>query len=117
MKTKKRTPYGENATAVRADGAIWIRTGRSAARGDKRVREAVIEDRRQKRDKTSEEYKEYRREIVRKSQRKRRMLAKKNGLCPICGWRKAEAGFVNCIECKQKAREYAKKRQEAKKKK
>ena len=81
------------------------------------MREVVIEGRRQKRDKTSEEYKEYRREIVRNSQRKRRALAKKNGICPICGWRKAEAGFINCKECKEKAKEYAKKRQEAKRKK
>ena len=117
MRTKKRTQYGGNVTAVRADGAIWIRTDRSAVRGDKRVREVVIEGRRQKRDKTSEEYKEYRREIVRNSQRKRRALAKKNGICPICGWRKAEEGFINCTECKQKAKEYAKKRQEAKRKK
>lgn len=36
-----------------------------------------------------EEYKEYRRKVIRESQRKRRALAREQGLCIICLWMRA----------------------------
>lgn len=45
---------------------------------------------------TGEEYKEYRRRVVRESQRKRRMLARERGLCSICCNDLPEPGYKTC---------------------
>lgn len=52
--------------------------------------------------KTPEEYQEYRREVVRASQRKRRMIAKERGLCSICCRNVPETGLKTCKECRIK---------------
>ena len=53
-------------------------------------------------------YDEYRRDIVNKSQRKRRENARKNGLCCICCVREPRVGFKTCEECSARARAYNK---------
>ena len=50
--------------------------------------------------KTPEEYQEYRRKVVRASQKKRRALAKEKGLCSICCLRVPDPGRVTCKECR-----------------
>ena len=51
-------------------------------------------------------YEEYRREIVNKSQRKRRENARKNGLCCICCLHPARVGKKTCGECSARANAY-----------
>ena len=53
-------------------------------------------------------YDEYRREIVNKSQRKRREMARKNGMCSICCSRPAREGKKTCGECSARAIAYNK---------
>lgn len=50
--------------------------------------------------KTPEEYQEYRRRVVRASQKKWRALAKEKGLCSICCLRVPDPGRVTCKECR-----------------
>ena len=52
--------------------------------------------------KTDDEYLEYRREVVRRSQAKRRAKAKAKGLCSICCLNVPERGYVTCRECRKK---------------
>lgn len=47
-----------------------------------------------------EEYRNYRRELCKLSQRKRRALAKENGMCSICCKNKADKGHMTCRECR-----------------
>ena len=49
---------------------------------------------------TPEEHKEYRRKIVRESQRKRRMLTREQGLCTICCNDLPEPGYKTCKRCR-----------------
>ena len=49
--------------------------------------------------KNDEERKAHRREIVRESQKKRRMLAKENGLCGVCCKRPVKKGYKTCEMC------------------
>lgn len=46
-----------------------------------------------------EDYGEYRRKIVRESQRKRRAKARTQGLCLICAKNPAAEGYTACAEC------------------
>ena len=46
-----------------------------------------------------ENYIEYRRAVVRESQRRRRLEAKKKGLCCICCLNVPEKGHVTCRAC------------------
>lgn len=48
---------------------------------------------------SAEEYLEYRRKICRESQRRRRIVAKANGICIICCKRPAREGRKTCAEC------------------
>lgn len=52
-----------------------------------------------KHDWSVEDYEEYCREKVRRSQKKRRDRARENGFCTICCLRPARAGRVTCEEC------------------
>ena len=52
--------------------------------------------------KSDEAYKEYRREIVRRSMRKRREKARAAGLCIQCTAVPAVSGRTLCYECSQK---------------
>lgn len=61
---------------------------------------------------TDEEYKEYRRRIVRESQRRRRMQAAKDGKCVICATRPARQGKKTCEQCCQQIMGYMKKKTE-----
>lgn len=56
---------------------------------------------------TVEDYEEYRRELVRISQRKRRARARELGLCPICCVREPEEDKKSCEDCCKRARDYA----------
>lgn len=56
---------------------------------------------------TVEDYEEYRRDIVRRSQAKRRERAKELGLCPICCVREPEEDRKSCEVCCKRARDYA----------
>ena len=55
-----------------------------------------------------EGYDEYRREIVNKSQRKRREKARKMGLCCICCLRPARPDKKTCVECNERSKAYNK---------
>ena len=57
---------------------------------------------------TVEDYEEYRRDIVRRSQAKRRRMAKRDGMCSICCIRQARPGRKTCVECNERAKEYNK---------
>ena len=59
-------------------------------------------------DKTSEEYKAYRRAIVRKSQMRRRMKFKEDGYCIQCGKVKPKDNKTVCQDCMNKQKEYNK---------
>ena len=59
---------------------------------------------------TVEDYAEYRRTMVRESQRKRRALAKAVGLCSICCRRVHAPGRVTCDECNDRIKAYQKRR-------
>lgn len=61
----------------------------------------------EKHDWTVEDYDEYRRDIVRRSQAKRREKAKELGLCPICCKATPEEGKTSCEVCCKRARDYA----------
>ena len=50
-------------------------------------------------DRDSEEFKEYRRRIVRESQRRRRTAAEEGGKCIVCVCRPARKGLKTCKEC------------------
>ena len=65
-----------------------------------------------KHDWTIEDRAEYRRAIVRESQRKRRALAKAVGLCTICGSRVHAFGRVTCEQCGNYAKEYQRRRRQ-----
>lgn len=52
-----------------------------------------------------EKKKQHRREIVRKSQRKRRAKARKKGMCSQCCKGRPEKGRKTCPACLEKARE------------
>lgn len=54
---------------------------------------------------TVEDHAAYRAEIVRTAQRKRRQLAKENGLCSICCRNIPEAGHKTCKSCRVKITE------------
>lgn len=55
-----------------------------------------------------EDYDEYRREIVRRSQAKRRQMAKRYGMCSICCSRQARPGRKTCVACSERAKAYSK---------
>ena len=57
-----------------------------------------------------EEHREHRNEIVRRSQKKRRDAARKNGMCIQCCVREPAPGRTSCALCLQRSREYARKR-------
>lgn len=63
---------------------------------------------------TEEEYKQYRREVVRRSQHKRRAKARENGLCINCCRERVVYGKTLCAVCLKKQataqRRYMKKR-------
>ena len=63
-----------------------------------------------KHDWTVEEYAEYRRAVIRQSQRKRRALAKAVGLCSICCSRVHAPGRVTCDECNNRVKAYNRRR-------
>lgn len=63
-----------------------------------------------KHDWTVEDYAEYRRAMVRQSQRKRRTLAKAVGLCSICCSRVHAPGRVTCDECNNRVKAYNRRR-------
>ena len=46
-----------------------------------------------------ESYIDYRRAVVRESQKRRRAKAAEDGLCEICCIRKPEKGYHTCREC------------------
>ena len=48
-----------------------------------------------------EEYKAYRRAVVRQSQCKRRMMAREQGLCIVCCKALPEDGKKTCKECRE----------------
>lgn len=52
--------------------------------------------------KSPEEYIDYRRKVVRESQRRRRLLAKEQGLCSICCLNIPDAGHVTCLDCRMR---------------
>ncbi len=52
-----------------------------------------------KHDWSKEDYAEYRRKIVRESQRKRREQAKEQGLCQICAKNLPRIGYTTCEQC------------------
>ena len=57
---------------------------------------------------SKEDYIEYRRKINREAQRKRRALAKKNGMCSICGNYAPEKGKKTCQYCISRVVEWQK---------
>ena len=59
-----------------------------------------------------EEHREHRNEIVRRSQKKRRDAARKNGMCIQCCVREPVPGRKSCAMCLQRSRDYARKRRE-----
>ena len=61
-----------------------------------------------KHDWSVEDYAEYRKKLVRESQRRRRARAKENGMCPMCCVRPARKGKTTCEECGKYAKDYAK---------
>lgn len=65
-----------------------------------------------KHDWTVEDYAEYRRAVVRQSQRKRRALAKAVGLCSICCSRMHAPGRVTCDECNNRVKAYNRRRRQ-----
>ena len=54
-----------------------------------------------------EDYAEYRREVVRESQRRRREKAKREGLCPICFTRQLPVGRGTCEYCSKRVADRA----------
>lgn len=48
-----------------------------------------------------EDYKDYRREVVRESQGRRRQKAREDGLCPICCLRVPPIGRKTCEACRE----------------
>lgn len=61
-----------------------------------------------KHDWSVENYREYRNEIVRKAQAKRRQSAKQAGKCICCCARKASKNHVTCKKCRERIGEYYK---------
>lgn len=59
------------------------------------------------------EHREHRNEIVRRSQRKRRAEAVKNGLCCQCCRGVPEPGRKSCPKCLERAREAARKKRKS----
>ena len=59
------------------------------------------------------EHREHRNEIVRRSQRKRRAEAVKNGLCGVCCREIPEPGRKTCTKCLERAREAARKKRKS----
>lgn len=49
-----------------------------------------------------ETYAEYRKAVVRESQRKRRAAAKEQGLCSICCLNIPEMGYKTCSTCRKR---------------
>ncbi len=54
-------------------------------------------------DRTKESYRAYRNALCRKAQRKRRELARKNGLCSICCKNPARPERLTCQTCTDRA--------------
>lgn len=50
-----------------------------------------------------EDYREYKRALSRNSQKKRRKIAKTNGMCSICCVKPARKGMATCMECSLRA--------------
>lgn len=63
-----------------------------------------------KHDWTVEDYAEYRRAMVRESQRKRRALARAVGLCTMCAIRPHAPGRLTCDKCNDRVKAYNKRR-------
>lgn len=63
-----------------------------------------------KHDWTVEDYAEYRRAMVRESQRKRRALARAAGKCTMCAIRPHAPGRLTCDECNDRVKAYNKRR-------
>ena len=63
-----------------------------------------------KHDWTVEDHAEYRRAVVRQSQKKRRALAKAAGLCSICGSRVRASGRLTCDICNDFVKTYYRRR-------
>ena len=81
-------------TDCRANGGeCWCTTNKAFSTGKRAIRV------------DPELRREYRAEIVRTAQRKRRALAKENGLCPICCRNIPEAGHKTCKPCRVKITE------------
>lgn len=57
-------------------------------------------------------YDEWRRDICRRSQKKRREAAVKNGLCIVCCKVKVEKGYKSCPECRKRISAAAKRKRE-----
>ena len=53
---------------------------------------------------TKEDYGEYRKEMSRYSQRKRRAAAREKGYCVICASRPAQEGYATCQQCYARVR-------------
>ena len=68
-----------------------------------------------KHDWEKEDYDEYRKEVVRKSQKFRREIARGNGLCIICCKEPARKHMATCLNCSTRISRRAKERREAKK--
>lgn len=58
------------------------------------------------RQRDSNEYREYRRAVIRESQRKRRALARENGLCGICAKEPVADGYVTCQLCRERMKRW-----------
>lgn len=65
-------------------------------------------------DRKAEDYKEYRKKIVRECQKRRRERAKAQGKCIICCKEQADQGTTTCRNCRERVRKYAKMRKEKK---
>lgn len=59
---------------------------------------------------TKEDHGEYRRKIVRESQRKRREQAKEQGLCQMCARNLPRTGYTTCEACYTRVRAWQDKR-------
>lgn len=57
---------------------------------------------------TKEDWSEYRKKINRESQRKRRMIAAKKGLCRMCGSKQPLPGKKTCKDCLDRVKQWQK---------
>ena len=63
-----------------------------------------------KHDWSKEDYGEYRRKMIRESQKKRRMRAKESGLCGVCCKRPVKEGYKTCEMCILRTIDYNKRK-------